>query len=327
MMSTEAAERLGTGLQDRIAGVLVGQAAGDALGAGYEFAPPTTDAKDLDMIGGGLGNWERGEWTDDTQQAIIVARAHSEALAVSKGLIDWYAGAPKDVGTTTSQSLSVAMHARGDGDSTAEQFNKLLDASYEVKGDSNGSLMRTSPVALSFIGQPWAAAARAGQISALTHAGDEAREASMIWTVLIEQAVRTGEPLTWGMVKTAIIVYVPESRRQFWADIARLAFDTTPKAYRSLNLWNGKAVVAFEEALSAVVHAKSTEDGLRQAVAIGGDTDTVAAIAGGLLGALNGASSIPEAWRKQLHGWPGMDYQGLVSLALGAAGDTGKDKS
>ena len=326
-MSTEAVESLGTGLQDRIAGVLAGQAAGDALGAGYEFAPPTIDAKDLDMIGGGLGNWEQGEWTDDTQQAIIVARAHSEALAVSKGLIDWYEGGPKDVGTTTSASLSAGLQSRRDGDSTAEQFGKLLDQSYKVQGDSNGSLMRTSPVALSFIGQPWAAAARAGQISALTHAGAQAREASMIWTVLIERAVREGTPLTREHVTSAISTAVAPSRRQFWEDIANLAFTTTPKAYRSLNLWNGKAVTAFEEALSAVVHAKSTEDGLRKAVAIGGDTDTVAAIAGGLLGALNGASSIPEAWRKQLHGWPGMDYQGLVSLALAASGDTGKEQS
>jgi hypothetical protein len=56
---------------DRCAGVLLGLAAGDALGAGYEFrTPPRGDAA---MIGGGLGGWEVGEWTDDTQMAVCIA--------------------------------------------------------------------------------------------------------------------------------------------------------------------------------------------------------------------------------------------------------------
>ncbi len=36
----------------------------------------------------------------------------------------------------------------------------------------------------------------------------------------------------------------------------------------------------------------------------GHDTDTVAAIAGGLLGAAYGASAVPLQWRGLLHGWP-----------------------
>jgi ADP-ribosylglycohydrolase len=56
---------------DRCAGVLLGLAVGDALGAGYEFrTPPRGDAA---MIGGGTGDWEPGEWTDDTQVAICIA--------------------------------------------------------------------------------------------------------------------------------------------------------------------------------------------------------------------------------------------------------------
>ena len=50
---------------DRAAGVLLGSAAGDALGAGYEFAA-VSPALVPGMIGGGLGNFAPGEWTDDT---------------------------------------------------------------------------------------------------------------------------------------------------------------------------------------------------------------------------------------------------------------------
>ena len=47
----------------------------------------------------------------------------------------------------------------------------------------------------------------------------------------------------------------------------------------------------------------------------GGDTDTVAAIAGGLLGAAYGTSVVPAEWRRLLHGWPGLGTRDLVALA------------
>ena len=54
---------------------------------------------------------------------------------------------------------------------------------------------------------------------------------------------------------------------------------------------------------------------LDAAVRAGYDTDTVAAIAGGLLGAACGASAVPGRWRYLLHGWPGITAHGLVALA------------
>jgi ADP-ribosylglycohydrolase len=54
---------------------------------------------------------------------------------------------------------------------------------------------------------------------------------------------------------------------------------------------------------------------LDAAVRGGNDTDTVAAIAGGLLGAAYGASAVPADWRRLLHGWPGMRTRDFVALA------------
>ena len=60
---------------------------------------------------------------------------------------------------------------------------------------------------------------------------------------------------------------------------------------------------------------------LEVAVRAGGDTDTTAAIAGGLLGARWGASAVPARWRRLLHGWPGLRAKDLIFLAaLTAAG-------
>lgn len=51
------------------------------------------------------------------------------------------------------------------------------------------------------------------------------------------------------------------------------------------------------------------------AIRIGHDTDTVAAIAGALLGARWGTGALPERWTRMVHGWPGLDWPGLRALA------------
>ena len=105
-----APHELNTPQLDRAAGALLGLAAGDALGAGYEFeAPPTGDAE---FIGGGLGNWEPGEWTDDTQMAICIAEVAAtgllDATAVAERFLEWFATDPSDVGIQTRDVLGTA---------------------------------------------------------------------------------------------------------------------------------------------------------------------------------------------------------------------------
>jgi ADP-ribosylglycohydrolase len=79
---------------DRAAGCLVGQAYGDALGVPYEAGvrplggPPQ-------LLGGGLGNYEPGEWSDDTQMAICVANAALDADLATEDGIDAVAEGPR----------------------------------------------------------------------------------------------------------------------------------------------------------------------------------------------------------------------------------------
>jgi ADP-ribosyl-[dinitrogen reductase] hydrolase len=65
--------RLSTAQLDRAAGVLLGMACGDALGAGYEFGPSLPGDAPVRMKGGGSFGWAPGEWTDGTSMAIAVA--------------------------------------------------------------------------------------------------------------------------------------------------------------------------------------------------------------------------------------------------------------
>ena len=88
---------------------------------------------------------------------------------------------------------------------------------------------------------------------------------------------------------------------------------------------NGWVVEALQTAWCAITTAVYTDGklmySLQHAVRGGRDADTVAAIAGGLLGAACGASAVPDAWRSLLHGWPGFGARDLVRLASGIVGE------
>jgi hypothetical protein len=64
---------------------------------------------------------------------------------------------------------------------------------------------------------------------------------------------------------------------------------------------------------------------LAAAIRGGGDTDTVAAIAGGLLGGAYGASAVAAEWRRVLNGWPGLRSRDLVDLAAAIIRKGGPD--
>ena len=108
-----------TGRNDRAAGTLVGMAAGDALGAPYEFGLARINGEPVEMVGGGQFGWAPGEWTDDTSMGIVIAQAAAEARgellsppaldSLVKRWVDW-AFTARDVGVQTRAVLG-SVHA------------------------------------------------------------------------------------------------------------------------------------------------------------------------------------------------------------------------
>ena len=107
--------KLTTTQRDRAGGVLLGQAIGDALGVPYEFARPIT-AGQAKMIGGGLGPYAPGEWSDDTQMAVCIAQTLASGRVVDDAalteiagrFVGWQTGGATDIGTQTRAVLSRA---------------------------------------------------------------------------------------------------------------------------------------------------------------------------------------------------------------------------
>lgn len=315
--------RLDSAQTDRAVGVLLGGACGDALGAGYEFGsaplPPPGEAPA--MIGGGLGGFAAGEWTDDTSMAVAIAEVAAtgadlratEALdAIARGFRRWYDDEPADIGIQTSRVLGAA-----GPEPTAAAMRAEAGALHAETGRTggNGSLMRTGPVALAHLDDAAALAEAAREVSTLTHPDPRAVEACVLWCLAIRHAVLTGE------LDVRVGLPLIGDAAGFWVDRLDEAEREDPRTFTP----NGYVVTALQAAWSAIHHTRDIADrfardhvgrALERVIRIGDDTDTTAAIAGALLGAAHGSSAFPAAWREILHGWSGRRASDLVELAL-----------
>jgi hypothetical protein len=183
----------------------------------------------------------------------------------------------------------------------------------------NGSLMRTAPVALAALGDDDAIVELTMTISALTHGDPLAGEACALWCVGIDRAMREGH---FEGVRDGVEL-LPANRRAFWSERLDEAAAGPPSRFTP----NGFVVTALQAALSAIWNTpvpevepcRHLQAALHAAIRIGHDTDTVAAIAGGLLGAGWGATAIPVEWQVLLHGRPGYKARDLVRLGVLAA--------
>lgn len=341
MVRPDEPTRLTTAQTDRAAGVLLASACGDALGVPYEFDRPPGPGEVAEMLGGGLGDGAPGEWSDDTAMAAAIARvaaagadlATADALdAVAEGFLEWFGSGPPDVGIQTSAVLSAArrrLTADGGCPGTVLREEAAAHAARNQRSAGNGALMRTAPVALAHLGDRERCAEAARAIAELTHADPLAGDSCVLWSEAIRVAVVEGR-----IDVEAGLDLLPGERRSRWSVwlAEAMAVDAGARVPGVGFRPNGYTVTALQAAVAAVAATPvpdlrplaasypclHLQDGLHAAVRIGDDTDTVAAIAGALLGARWGASAVSWRWRRLVHGWPGLDGRDLISLATKA---------
>ena len=96
---------------DRAVGAVLASAAGDAMGAPYEFGPPDPSAP-CQLEGGGSFGWAPGEWTDDTQMAVavltVLADGSTDTDEIGQAMVRWFESGPADVGNQTRAVLGAA---------------------------------------------------------------------------------------------------------------------------------------------------------------------------------------------------------------------------
>ncbi len=309
----------------------MGLACGDALGAPYEFGPSLATSVPVVMKGGGPFGFEPGEFTDDTSMAVAIALAiraidkrtapdGSDAIDVDKVIALWleWLVDTKDVGVQTGTILRRLQRA---GDLSEAACRLLSEEHHNANGGQsagNGALMRTAPIALAYLDDTTGLAEMARRMAQLTHWEETAGDACVLWCFAIVHAVRTGHlDIRIGLKE------IPAERRDYWLERIDEAESANP-AHFSVN--NGWVVSAFRGAWSAIHHSLIESNGidvvdaLERAVRGGNDTDTVAAIAGSLVGAAAGAAVFPSRWRTIIHGWKIADQRELMALTHAATG-------
>jgi ADP-ribosyl-[dinitrogen reductase] hydrolase len=253
---------------------------GDALGAPVEFDTPESIVgrreELFSMPGGGTFNWAPGEFTDDTQMSLVLARHLRDRLGtvhqaeLARELAAWAVDA-NDVGNQTRTVLSAV--SRGTDWKVA-----LTALSRDAAG--NGSLMRVAPVALAASsGREASELARAQ--SEVTHPNSSCMDACAVFASLLWDVLDTGELGIEGLGERA-------KTEEVRGCVARAADAATPKM-------SGWVLHTLMGALWAVQGADSYADAVWRAVCLGYDADTVAAVAGTLGGAAWGYSAIPAS--------------------------------
>jgi ADP-ribosyl-[dinitrogen reductase] hydrolase len=284
----------------RAAGALVGSVVGDALGAPFEFGPPgqfsarfpvPARGSRTEMCGGGSLGWEPGEFTDDTQMALLVAESLLERGGLDEAdlfgrFVRWAEAEPPDIGI---QTRAVLTSGRPWDVAAAEHFARSGHAA------GNGSLMRATTAAILFARAGTAATMdTARRISALTHGDPSAGEGCAVFAELLRVALDGGDPLA---AIPAALDLVASEHRDRWAAV--LAPGWTPTDATESN---GAVWPTLGQAVWALRHGRDFAEVLRLVVDLGGDTDTVACVAGGLAGAVFGMGGIPSRWATPVHG-------------------------
>ncbi|MDR2347699.1 MAG: ADP-ribosylglycohydrolase family protein [Bifidobacteriaceae bacterium] len=324
---------MGVLTHNRAAGVLLGQAIGDALGVPYEFGQHPIQPGEARMIGGGLGHYRPGEWSDDTQMALCVAQAAAgadltspEGLGeVAKWFLRWLESPPGDIGQLTARVLRGAerevagLPYRPEPAAIAKIMLRQSQEAAGGRSAGNGGLMRTAVVGLTALHDRDKVSDAARQVCALTHADQSCQESCVLWSEAVRVAVAEQR-----LDVRAGLDLLPAQARGYWEEKIAQAEAGDPGRFDR----NGWTVTALQAAWSSIHATRALGDHPDRfaqprhlARAIGHDTDTVAAIVGGLLGGYFGVSRIPANLARQVGGWPGgIRRSGLVQLALEISG-------
>jgi ADP-ribosylglycohydrolase len=285
-------------VRDRLMGGLVGLVLGDALGVPVEFG--NRCERDADPVRGLRGYGTHGQpvgaWSDDGALAMAHAAAfiahgweptkHLDAFLAWQERGAWTAhGRVFDIGLATSRALFRFRR----GDPLARVGGGTL------RDNGNGSLMRILPASCWWAGAPVAELVEGvGAASALTHAHIRAR-LCCAWHGLITGGLLTMRPVAEGLAHAArhLAALVPVEERAVFAPLLDSSFLYLPRErIRS----DGYVVSTLTAALWCLHQHDDYAAAVLAAVNLGDDTDTTAAVTGGLAGLRCGLTGIPQAW-------------------------------
>lgn len=286
---------------EKLRAVMLGHAVADALGVPAEFASrrELDEAPIFDMEGYGTYPYPAGCWSDDTSMSLATLDSMKYGVVDFEDIMakfaDWYyhdeytpTGEMFDVGNTCSFAISnfkeLKMPAR-------------LCGLSDEGSNGNGSLMRIHP----FVVYAWAKEIPTAEwirliedASALTHAHKRSKVGCGIYGFVLMRLLNepSKEAIKAGLCE-AKEYYRDNIEIRHYNRLFEGGFEETPRQEIKSG---GYVVDTLEAAIWCLLNTDSYKECALAAVNLGDDTDTVAAIAGGLAGALYGYEAIPDGW-------------------------------
>ena len=286
--------------QSAAIGSVLGAFIGDSLGSYIEFRKsisPQLLEETLTMPGGGGFAVGQGQVTDDSELAMCLARGllagrgRLDMDAIADNYCKWVSSNPFDIGFTTSCAL---MPLR-DGRPTADV---CIAASIAGNGNSqsNGSLMRLTPLAVWAHRLNPAQAARAARIEAsMTHSNLTIHHANACYVLAISHLINhPGDNNgAFASARNYADTQGNDDIKGWFSFID--SGDCMPGTPTM-----GWAKIGFTHAFGHLKKGSGYVEAMRETLGIGGDTDTNAAIVGGLIGALVGVEGLPQDYRDKV---------------------------
>ena len=275
--------------KERFIGCILGLALGDALGAPFEGSR-SVDARALECL---LNDPpDVLHYTDDTEMAVALTETLIEGFTQDR------------LARNFAHNFDIT---RGYGRGTIALIRLLRQgASWQEANRSvfpdgsfgNGSAMRIAPLGLMYHDEPDTLKQAAHDSSIVTHAHPLALEGATLVAATTAMALKGASP-NEIITNLLLLAELPEYRRslglirEFVSERASPGRPSPQQAARSL----GVSVAAHESVpaalLAYLLHQEDYAGTLRYAILMGGDTDTIAAMAGAISGARAGVGALP----------------------------------
>lgn len=287
---------------------IMGLCVGDCIGVPVEFVDRETLRNDpvVDMRSYGTYNKPKGTWSDDTSMTLCLIDSLINGLDYNDIMTNFMKWIKTGDYTPYGEAFDV-----GDGTSKAIMRFTAGKSPLDCGGlsdhdNGNGSLMRILPILFylqSIYGTDITGNNEAmnviHNVSSLTHAHKRSLIACGIYisvASMLTKDMDLSAAVEMG-IYNAVEYYKKHDEfteeLRYYKRLSNKTFSKTPR--KSINS-SGYVVDTLEAAIWCLLKTKNYKDCVLMAVNLGEDTDTVAAVAGGLAGLYYGYESIPEGW-------------------------------
>ena len=284
---------------------MIGHAVGDALGVPVEFCTRESLEADpvTDMRSDGTYLVPAGAWSDDTSMSIAaldsLSKGRIDYEEIMRNFVKW---AEFDSYTPTGKMFDIGVTCRNAIRRYHIDQMRATDCGLPYENaNGNGSLMRIHPFVMmtrfcEHLRPEWETVVT--NASLLTHAHERSVLACKIYAHILFALMEAPCAVSVrGALEAAKSRYAASAEYGVYERLFSTDFDRLPiHEIRS----SGYVVDTLEAAIWCLLTTESYEACVLKAVNLGEDTDTVAAVAGGLAGALYGYEAIPKKWRDTL---------------------------